>query len=125
MPYYHIWFPTKRKKRILLGEIDDQIHRLFLNIAEEKKYRLLAFETMIDHAHLLLELNSEEEMSRAVKMFKGISARRIFQEFPMLKFQIRSNNFWARRYDAKEIPPENLHIVIRYIHNQKKGFVGL
>ena len=53
-------------------------------------------------------------------MFKGISARKIFQEFPLLKVQVRTNNFWARRYDAKQIPKEKLGKVIQYIRNQRK-----
>ena len=125
MKYYHVWFQTKRRKRILLGEIDNQIHELFPKIAEEKGYNLIAFETMIDHTHLLLGLTEEQELSVVIKMFKGITARRMFQEFPMLKFQIRSNNFWARRFEAKEVAPRNLAIVIQYINDQKKDFGGL
>lgn len=125
MKYFHVWFQTKRRIRILLGEIDNQIHELFSKIAEEKRYNLVAFETMINHAHLLLGLTKDQKLSVVVKMFKGISARRIFQEFPILKFQIHSNNFWARRFEAKEVAPEDLQIVIRYVREQKKNFGGL
>jgi putative transposase len=120
--YFHIWFQTKRKAKTLLGEIDDEIHKLFFEIAKEKRHNLMAFETMIDHAHMLLELSENDDLSIAVKTFKGISARRIFQSYPALRFQIRSNNFWARKFDAREVSPENLQTVIRYICDQKKGF---
>ena len=36
--YYHVWFQTKRRLRILLGEIDCFIHRLFWEIAKEKEF---------------------------------------------------------------------------------------
>ena len=56
MRYYHIWFQTKMKKYLLLGEIDSKVHDLFRLIAKEKDFQLLAYETMLDHAHLLLVL---------------------------------------------------------------------
>jgi len=123
--YFHVWFQTKRRTRVLLGDVDARIHELFAEIAKEKEYNLMAFETMIDHAHLLLEIADGKALSFAVKAFKGGSARRIFEAFPALRFQMCSNNFWAKRFAAKEIPRSNLPIVEQYIRDQKKNLVEL
>ena len=90
--YYHVWFPTKRHRRILLGEVEEKVLELFRQIAEEKGYDLIACEAMVDHAHLPLRLSPEQDLSTAIKMFKGISARRVFQAFPNLKIDIGLNN---------------------------------
>lgn len=109
------------KKFVLLYDIDVRIHELFEQISREKNIQLLAHETMVDHAHILIGLENHQDLSAAVKMIKGISARRIFQEFPLLKQQIKANNFWARRFGYKEVPEEGLPRVIKYIHDQKKN----
>ncbi|MFC1571104.1 IS200/IS605 family transposase [Candidatus Margulisiibacteriota bacterium] len=122
MRYYHVWFQTKRRRPMLFDEIDEHIHELFKQIAREKNINLIAFETSKNHAHLLLALNDVGELPRAVKMLKGISARRFFQKFPLVRLDFRIDSLWARRYGYKEIPEERLECVIRYIRNQKKDF---
>jgi len=109
------------KKFMLIDVIDIEIHRIFKIIANEKNFLLLASGSLPDHAHLLIGLNENKSLSQAVKMTKGISARKIFQEFPRLKEQFKTNNLWAKRYNYKEIPKDNLQTIIQYINNQKKG----
>lgn len=120
MKYYHVWFQTKLKKYLLVDIIDARIHDLFKQIAEEKEIRLLASGSLPDHMHLLIGLEERRDLSWAVKLFKGISSRKIFQEFKLLKQDFRVNNFWARRYGSKEVPPESIQTTINYILNQKK-----
>jgi len=92
MRYYHIWFQTKHRKFLLVDVIDNKVHELFEQIAIEKKIKLLAHGTLLYHAHLLIGIEDIKDLSWSVKLFKGISARRIFQEFPMLKEQLRTWN---------------------------------
>ncbi len=120
MKYYHVWFQTKFKKFMLVDIIDSRIHELFKQISEEKDIRLVASGSMPDHAHLLVGLENNQDLSWAVKLFKGISSRKIFQEFIMLKQDFRTNNFWARKYGAKEVAAEGLQATADYIRNQKK-----
>jgi REP element-mobilizing transposase RayT len=70
--------------------------------------------------HLLIGLEEPQDLAWAVKQFKGISSRKIFQEFKRLKQDFRINNFWARRYGAKEIPLDRVKTVLDYVLNQKK-----
>jgi len=120
MKYYHIWFQTKLKKYLLVDIIDSRIHELFEQIAEEKGIRLFASGSLPDHAHLLIGLEKPQDLSWAVMMLKGISSRRIFQEFRLLKRDFRTNNFWARKYGAKEVAMEELQTITNYVRNQKK-----
>ena len=120
MKYYHIWFQTKLKKYMLVDEIDRDIHALFKQIAKEKGIKLLASGSLPDHMHLLIELDDRQELSWAVQMLKGISSRRIFQEYSMLKQDLKTNNFWARKYGFKQISEPALPVTLKYVQNQKK-----
>jgi putative transposase len=125
MKYYHSWFTTKHKKLILVDIIDQRIHELMKEIATEKDIRLLASGSMPDHMHLLFGLEKHQSISWVIKTFKGISSRRISQEFDLLKEHFRTNYVWARGYNAKEIPEKDLSVVARYILNQKKNLAVL
>ena len=43
---YHVWFATKRRKRLLVGEIEEKVKRMFHQIADDQEIQLLACETM-------------------------------------------------------------------------------
>ncbi len=120
MKYYHVWFQTKLRKYLLVDMVDDRIHELFKEIAREKKIKLLASGSLPDHMHLLIGLDEGQELSWAVHMFKGVSSRKIFQEVKLLKQDLKVNNFWARKYAAKEVPQKDLRTVSNYVSNQKK-----
>ena len=108
MRYYHVWFQTKFKKYLLVDLIYERVHELFRQIANEKGIKLLASGSLPDHMHLLVCLEEGQNLPWAVKQLKAISSRKIFQEVKLLKQDFRINNFWARRYGSKEIPPEGI-----------------
>jgi REP element-mobilizing transposase RayT len=55
MPLYHVWIATKRRKRLLQGEILDFVRPQLRLIATEQSLNLLECEAIIDHVHLLIE----------------------------------------------------------------------
>jgi REP element-mobilizing transposase RayT len=55
MPYFHVWFATKGRKRLLQeGDVLDAVRELLPAIAAENSIRLLEFEAVVDHVHLPL-----------------------------------------------------------------------
>ncbi len=115
---YHVWFATKGRKRLLQGQIEGKVKQLFRIIAGDQGIELLVCETMFDHVHLLLRSNPKD-LPRVIFLLKGISARRVFQAFPELKLDAKTQNLWQARYGAKMIPEETLPSLKRYITTQK------
>jgi REP element-mobilizing transposase RayT len=68
---------------------------------------------------MLIYVGIGEDLSAIMHRLKGTCARRIFQEFPDLKHQIRENHLWGRRFRADEVPFEALDEVKQYIRNQE------
>lgn len=116
---YHVWFATKRRKWLLDGELEDRVKQLMLETAARHEIDILALETMIDHAHVLIRVREGQTLASCVNKLKGASARLLFQEMPELKMDIESDHFWQRRYGCKPIPPAAVPTVKRYIETQK------
>lgn len=123
MKYHHVWFQTKYKKYLLVDIIESRIHEILKEIADEKGICLLASGSLLDHMHLLIGVEDGQALPKVVKLFKGISSRKIFQEYLLLKEDFKVNNFWARRYGTKEIPAERIQTVNNYVLNQKKNLL--
>ena len=117
--YYHVWFSPKRRKWLLQGDIDDSIRGLLQETAKEKGRKLLELESVIDHVHLVLELPPNESLSRAIKLLKGVTARRVFQKLPQVKLDAGTNHFWQRRYGSKMIPEGAVDNVRAYVRTQR------
>jgi len=118
MPLYHVWFATKRRKWLLMGEIAEEVEEQLKTMAEEKEIKLLECETMVDHVHLLVDCADRAHLGRAMNLLKGASARRMFQRYPGMKLEAGVNNFWQHRYRAKEVPATAAAAVGGYIRTQ-------
>ena len=118
--YYHVWFKTKQRKWLLLGEVDDAVKQTIWDVAREHHLGLLECETMVDHVHLLLEAADGAELSRAMHLVKGASARRLLKSIPDIQIDAGIDHFWQKRYSARLVPPAALGTVRRYIQTQKE-----
>jgi putative transposase len=118
--FYHVWFSPRGRKWLLQGDVEQTVKRLLPEVAQSKGIELLACETMVDHVHLLLRLNTGQSLSKAMNLLKGISARRVLQQFPELALDAHLKHFWQKRYGYKSVPPEAVPNVVRYIQSQWK-----
>ncbi len=116
--YYHVWFSTKRRKWLLQGDIHRAVRRLLSEVSVKKGIKLLAYQTVVDHVHLLVEVDKPEELSRTIGLLKGRVALGVFQLFPWLKADAGIEHFWQRSYGSKAIAPEALETVKQYIATQ-------
>jgi putative transposase len=117
--YHHVVFATKRRKKALVGEVKERVHHWFDKIAEDYGFELLEYNSWINHVHMLIFVRPGEDLSYVMNMLKGISARRIFEEFPDLKQQLGENHLWGRRFRPEEVPEGGLEEVRRYIQEQE------
>lgn len=118
MPFYHVWFATKRRKWLLMEEIAEMVKEQMRMTAQERDIRLLECETMVDHVHLLIECTDRAHLGRTMNFLKGASARRVFQQFPELKLDAEIGRLWQHRYGVKEVPLEAATTVGNYIRTQ-------
>ncbi len=74
-----------------------------------------------DHVHLLVHYPPKVALSRLVNSLKGVSARRLRQEFPAhIRKYLWGEHFWSSSYFAGSCGGAPLSIVKDYIENQKR-----
>ena len=118
MRRYHVWFSTKRRKWLLQGEVCDLAERALREVAARDGIRLLECIAVIDHVHMLVELDSDELLPSTMKALKGKSAHRVFEQIPELKLDAKTNHLWQRGYGWKLVEPAAEATVRRYIRTQ-------
>ncbi len=118
MPLFHVWFATRRRKWLLQGETAERARQLMFEIAEGKRIKLVEAQAIVDHCHILVECEDERALSRSMNLLKGSSARRLFQEFPTLKLDARTEHFWQKRFGFRAVPDISRAAVADYIRTQ-------
>jgi putative transposase len=118
MPFFHVWFATRGRRWLLLGDVQEAAKRELKGIAATKGISLLECEAVVDHVHLLLDVPDKTRLPRVMNDLKGVSARRLFEAFPELKLDAHTNHFWQQGYGSKLVAPGALNATKRYIQTQ-------
>jgi putative transposase len=119
MVYHLVWRPAYRQD-ILEGEVKTTLEDLLAEICRQNGMELLASEVQSDHIHLLVSFPPAMSIADAVKLLKGISARKLRLIFPQLRKRTRSDRLWAPSYYVGTAGQVSAETIRRYIENQEQ-----
>lgn len=115
--HYHVVFCPKYRRPVLVGGVDERFKQVTLLVAEECGFTIEEMEVMPDHVHMLLEVDPQFGIHRAVKRIKGRTSRVLREEYPWLKSRIPT--LWTNSYFVATVGGAPLSIVKQYIERQK------
>ena len=93
---YHVVFVPKFRRPIFNEPfVKKACEMLFRQIAETYKFVIHELQIMSDHVHLFVGIKPDDNISKVVQLFKGISARRLFQRFPELSLKVSRKHIWS------------------------------
>lgn len=114
---YHVVFCPKYRRSVLVNGVDVRLKELIQQTCEQLNVEIIEMEIMPDHVHLLLEVNPQFGIHKAVKQIKGYSSRILREEYPWLKSRIPS--LWTNSYFVSTVGGAPLAAMKQYIENQK------
>lgn len=114
---YHVVFCPKYRRKVLVGKVETRLQELVQEICTEFNIDLLETEVMPDHVHLLLEVDPQFGIHKAVKAIKGKTSRVLRAEFKSLTTRLPS--LWTNSYFVSTVGGAPLSIIKQYIESQK------
>jgi len=121
--HYHIVFPVKYRKALLREDITTYIKEIAQNI--EERYDITFDQIGCDqnHIHLLTSFPPTMHGGEVVRIFKSITARELFKQFPDIKKDLWGGNFWSAGYYFATVGKRgDWNIVKNYV--KKQGVEG-
>ena len=115
---YHVVFCPKYRRRVLVDGVDERFREIAQQVADEMRFDIIEMEVMPDHVHMLLEVDPQLGIHKAVKRIKGRTSHDLREEFPWLKRRIPS--LWTNSHFVSTVGGAPLSIVKQYIESQKK-----
>ena len=113
---YHVVFCPKYRRKVLVNGVDTRLKELIKSICEDIQVEIIEMEIMPDHVHLLLEVDPQFGVHKAVKTIKGASSKILRSEFPWLKTRIPT--LWTNSYFCSTVGGTPEALVKQYIESQ-------
>lgn len=116
--YHCVWTP-KFRRPVLEMEVDTRLKIIIQDVCNELNIEILALEIMPDHVHLLIEVDPQFGIHRALKRIKAVSSRLLRQEFPHLTSRLPT--LWNNSYFVSTVGGAPLDVIKQYVEQQKHG----
>jgi putative transposase len=116
---YHFVWSTKCRRNVLVGNVADDLHKLHEVIAKQKGIILVTQEIMPDHVHLFVTAHPKFAPANIVKIFKGITAKKLFERHPDIKSKLLNGHLWNPSYYVGTCGDTTKDVVQMYIETQK------
>ena len=114
--YHVVWCPKYRRK-VLIGAIEARLKELLKEISASINVDIIEMELMPDHVHLLVEVDPQFGIHRAVKQLKGATSHALRKEFTVLKTRLPT--LWTNSYFVSTVGGAPLEVIKQYIESQK------
>ena len=113
-----MWCPKYRRK-VLVEDVESRLRILLEEKAQELGLSIKAMEIMPDHVHLFVQCPPTLAPHYIVQQLKGITSRKLRQEFPSLKSRLPS--LWTRSYYCGSVGYVSESAIQKYIEEQKRS----
>ena len=119
--YHLVWIPRYRTK-FLVGPVEARLKELLAEIATQYGFEILAVEVMPDHVHLFVSAPPKFAPAEIVRLFKGITSRRLKKRFEILRRQYWGEHatLWAEGYYVGTAGHVSAETIQRYIEESQK-----
>lgn len=119
--HYHLVFPVKYRKALLTDDIPLAINHLAEEISQryDIEFEQLGYDQ--DHLHILTSFPPKYSGSDVVRIFKSLTARQLFKQFPRLRQELWGGEFWSDGFYLATVSERgNWKTVEQYVTNQGK-----
>jgi putative transposase len=114
-------FVTKYRRGALTAQMIDRCREVMADVCSSFGCELAELNGEEDHVHLLVHFPPTVQLSRLVNSLKGVSARRLRQEFPSyIRKYLWGGHFWSRSYFVGTCGGAPLSVLRAYIEAERR-----
>jgi len=116
----HLVFVCKYRKKLLIGQLKDDMKLIFIAIANTSDFEIEVIESDIDHIHFLIRYKPCLSISNIVRRLKQLSTFEIWRKYNLFlsKNFWKKHIFWSDGYFACSIGEASLDTIRNYILSQ-------
>lgn len=118
---YHLVWVTKYRYKVLRGEVAERAREIIRQVCLSRDIKIVQGHISSDHVHVLVACPPELSPAKVAQFVKGVSSRKLQDEFPHLKKRYWGQHRWARGYFCATVGLVTEDMIKDYIekHNQE------
>lgn len=117
----HLVFVTKFRHPVFNGAHLERMEQIMRDVCADFECEPAEFNGEANHVHLLVNFPPKVAISRLVNSLKGVSPRRMRQEFPELaRHYYQANKLWSGSYFAGSVGGAPTSILHQYIEQHNR-----
>ncbi|MFD4294668.1 IS200/IS605 family transposase [Rhodococcus sp. NPDC058532] len=117
----HLVFVTKSRHRVFTDQHLQRMEAIMRDVCTDFEVELVEFNGESNHVHLLVNFPPKVAVSKLVNSLKGVSSRRLRQEFPeLVQHYWRAQRLWSGSYFAGSVGGAPLSVLRQYIEQQDR-----
>jgi putative transposase len=117
----HLVFVTKYRHKVFKDAHLTRMEEIMRAVCADFECELVEFNGESNHVHLLVNFPPKVALSKLVNSLKGVSSRRLRQEYPeLVRHYWRARRLWSGSYFAGSVGGAPLSIVKQYIEQQNR-----
>ena len=114
---YQVVWCCKYRRKVLVGEVEQRLKELIYQAAADINVEIIEIQIMPDHVVLLVEVNPQFGIHRAVKAIKAQTSRLLRSEFSSLRSRLPT--LWTNSYFVSTMPGAPVSAIKKYVDRQK------
>ena len=118
----HLVWKPKYAFKVLEGEVKTECERVLRETARRYGYGVIALEVQPDHVHCFLSFPPTESVSKVLNILKGVSSRRLRQQFPSLRRRYWGGHMWSPGKFFRSVGSTTDRAVKHYIESSHHGW---
>ena len=116
---YHVVFCPKYRRKVLVDGIGSRFEEIAHEVAEELDFEIREIKVMPDRVHMLVSVDPQFGIHRAVKRIQGRTSHDLRAEFPQLKRKLPT--LWTNSYFVSTVGGATPEAVRQYIEDQRNA----
>ncbi|TLQ45502.1 IS200/IS605 family transposase [Streptomyces marianii] len=119
--HVHLVFVTKYRHNVFTNAHLKRMEEIMRSVCEDFETELVDFNGETNHVHLLVNFPPKVAVSKLVNSLKGVSSRRLRQEYPeLVRHYWRAQRLWSGSYFAGSVDGAPPSAVRQYIEQQNR-----
>ena len=119
--HVHLVFVTKYRHPVFTAAHLARMEEIMRGVSADFGCELAEFNGEANHVHLLVNFPPTVAISRLVNSLKGVSSRRLRQEFPdLVRHYWRARRLWSGSYFAGSAGGAPISVLRHYIEQQDR-----
>ncbi|MEU1694249.1 IS200/IS605 family transposase [Streptomyces hirsutus] len=117
----HLVFVTKFRHDVFTDDHLVRMEEIMRSVCADFECELVEFNGETSHVHLLVNFPPKVAVAKFVNSLKGVSSRRLRQEFPdLVRHYWRASKLWSGSYFAGTVGGAPLSVIRQYVEQQNR-----